>query len=782
MENDNLEKNNRSIFSGRPALAALAPYILGIVLASSISVSYLIPLSLTVISLVITLYFYSGGKLKLSGWWALILMFCLGWFGTGLRSNPAEPNHIGNLATSGGRVELFGRVVGEPDIREDRTYLVVEIDSVKMNRYLIPSFGRVRARVNNGGARYNHADYLMISGYLYKPGGPRNPLGFDYGAYLRTKNIHAGITVKSPMDVLILNKGNTFLGLIISPLRQYLLETTRDHLSPISAAILSGFILGERRDIPEEYQTMFRNTGTLHLMAVSGSNVGMVLAIFAYPLILLRLPRGFRVVILLGVIFFFALLTRLEPSVVRASVMASVGLLAYCWIRKPDYVNVIAIAGLIMLLWNPIRIFDIGLQLSFAATFSIIYFLPRPLSWLSRRRWARFAPVRWLAALSITTLAAQAAVTPLMARYFNNIPTVGLIANIPVGILAAFSTAGGVLFYVVSILGDWAAGIAAMPLEWSLEIVKYLLWLFSSFSAANIKVTSPVWLEIALFWVLSYVIYETVIERRLSRRGIVVSLALFAAIIWSELFEQKPSWRIDFIDTGKNRAWIFVDESGAVLSSFDFFDEDSDPNRVIIPHLMNTTNGRIDYLLTSTPESPSIIDLKKLFSPSVIPADSFSALSGDGLVTADLSREYIIMGGLPGNVKVVWGESDNKKDVVSLALILETRKGVMVFTTGADEKDLIPALKGREIALLEMPWSAYARESSREMIRELRPFTVVFSPDRYSAALPSSRIELTHSGDLILATSICGGFSVAEIDGDLKVRAMRSLSEERNQE
>lgn len=782
MENDNLEKKNRSIFSGRPALAALAPYIFGIIFSTIAVISYLIPLSLTIIALIITIYYYSVGKLKISGRWTLILIFCLGWFGAGLRSNPTEPNHIGNLAASGGKVELFGKVVDEPDIREDKTYLVIDTDSVKTGRYMIPSFGRIRARVNDGGSCYNHADYLMISGYLYKPGGPRNPLGFDYGAYLRTKNIHAGLSVKSPMNVSILKKGNTFLGSVISPLRQYLLAVTRKHLSPVSSAILSGFILGERRDIPEEYQTMFKNTGTLHLMAVSGSNVGMVLVIFAYPMMLLRIRRGFRVTMLIGVIFMFALLTRLEPSVVRATIMATVGLLAYGWIRKPDYVNVIAFAGLMMLLWNPIQVFDVGLQLSFAATFSIVYFLPRPLSWLSRRRWARLAFVRWLMALSITTLAAQVAVTPLMARYFNNIPSVGLVANIPIGLLAAISTTGGIIFYAVSLLGDWAAALLAVPLEWSLELVKILLKLFSSFPAANIKIASPSWFEITLFWVFSYIAYEAVFNRRISRIGVLVFLALFASSIWSGLLERKPAWRIDYIDIGKNKGWIFTDDSGSVLSSFDFYDERYDPNRVIIPHVMNTTNGEIDYLLTSTPDLATLEEIKILFSPKEISIDSLFQRSGSEGITFDVSKNCIFMEGLPGNAKVVLGKSDNNRDAVPLSLILETRKGVMIFSTGADLNDLVAVLNGREVTLLELPWSAYAQESSLETIRELNPAFVVFSPDRYSAALPFSREELTHSNNLILATSICGGFSVAEINGVIKVRTMKGFGEERDHE
>ncbi len=103
----------------------------------------------------------------------------------------------------------------------------------------------------------------------------------------------------------------------------------------------------------------------------------------------------------------------------------------------------------------------------------------------------------------------------------------------------------------------------------------------------------------------------------------------------------------------------------------------------------------------------------------------------------------------------------------------------MVFSTG-DFDGEFPGLEvEKRITLLEMPWSAYARKSCLTTIEKLGPSLIVFSPDRYSAALPSSREELTHSKDLVLATSICGGFRLSRIDGRTEIRTMRVLGDER---
>ena len=753
----------------------------GIFLSLGLDVHYLIPLTLTVASLIVVIYVYLKEAGKWIVWSAALLLVFLGWSNTNLSTGSFPPNHIKNLADLGGMVELAGRVVEEPDIREDRTYLVVEADSISIGRYWIPSIGRVRVKVNNGGSRYNHADIVSLTGYLYEPKGPRNPGGFDYGAYLRARGIFAAMSVSGPHSVTVIEKGQSFLSTVVTPLRSYLISKTREHLSPVPAAILSGFILGERRDIPEEYQTLFRNTGTLHLMAVSGSNVAIVIAIFAFPLAFFGLPRTIRVILLLGVIVFFAILTRLEPSVVRASIMASVGLLAYGWIRKPDYINVLGFAGLIMLIWRPMHIFDVGLQLSFAATFAIIYALPHILSWLSFLSRRRLRWLTWILVISLSTVAAQMAVMPLLARYFNNVPLVGVVANIPVGILAGLSTVAGVAFYFLTALGGWVSSMAAAPLELILHIVTYLLKFFSSLPHANIKVSSPGWPQIALYWVLLYVVYEMFIRRRTSRTGIIAVLAMFSIVVWSGLAESRPSWKVEFVEIGRNRAWIFSDKRGTTIASYDCYRSEDNPNGALIPHILDFYGGRLDYLFSNTADSPEVLELKEIFSSRLFPADSVIYLLNRQPKGADETGDNLASEGLPPNIKVVWGEPDNRGEEENTLPALQIDAGdcILLFAGWSDIRILAGFQADEKVRLLEMPWSAYSQSLCRNLINSLDPEVTIFSPDRLSNIMPRAREELTHSEDRLYSTSICGGFEIAEFGSELMVRTMREIVNER---
>ena len=770
-----MKKENRSIFKNRPLVKALLFFIAGIIFSSTLELNYLYSLIPFLIFSVISLYFYFRNDLESAGISVCIMLFFLGWFRTDLHEGPFAPNHIENIAGMEGKAKLYGKIVEEPDIREDRTYLVIEADSVSIKYYMIPSFGRLRAKVLNGGADFDHSDYVAVDGYLYKPAGPRNPAGFDYAGYLRTKNIFAAMSISGPHNVSIVKKGSSFLSSFIKPIRNYMIKVARENLTPVSAAILSGFVLGERRDIPEEYQTMFRDTGTLHLMAVSGSNVGLVLTVVAIPLTLLGLRRKLKVVILLTVVLFFAILTRLEASVIRASIMASIGLLAYGWLRKPDYINLLGFAGLVMLLWRPLQLFDVGLQLSFAATFGIVYVVPdiykriKPLT-RKKLRW-----IRWVVVAFATTIAAQAAVMPLMAIYFNRFPLVGIIANLPVGLLASLASSLGVALYIVSILGGWLEIILAGLIEIILELIQFFLKFFYDLPLAVIQTASFNWPTIFLYWITLYLTYELIFKRRFSAKGIITGLVCLNLMVWPQVFAAKPIWAIEFIDIGRNRAWIYTDKSGVKLGCFDIYHEDRYAENILMSNILNFHEGRLEWLVTSTPDSYIIKAISESFSPNILDFNDFTNMEIDGNNAFDKK-----LSGHPEWIKFVWEQSDNTEKGSHILACMQLDAGeYFLIMAGWSGMQVMQEFKSdKRIALLELPWSAYARTDCMNAIDRLNPECVVFSQDRFSTLAPWRRSGLTHSSKKVFSTSICGGFSITEVDDKLQIRTMESAGTE----
>ena len=768
-----MNDSRSSILTRRPAAMALLLYIAGILFSLLVDVAYPYPLIIALFSLFGALAFYIRNKADVASYLTATLIFSLGWYLTALSNDSGPANHISKMTEFAGKTQVAGKIIEEPDYRIDRTFLVVDADSLLVNGTWVSTVGKLRAKIAGTAPSCGYSDYVKISGFLYTPPGPGNPRGFDYGQYLRMREIYAAMSVSRPENIVILARGSSFISNVVTPLRDYLLEKTKSFMAAEEAAVLSGFILGEQQNIPEETREHFRRTGTMHLMAVSGSNVGIVLALFTIPLTLLRVPRKIKVIVLLVTITFFAVLTRLQPSVVRATIMAFVGLIAYGWVRKPDYVNLLCFTGLLMLLWHPLGIFDIGVQLSFAATFALVYALPRALALLAFLNTPHYRWLYWIGIALISTLAAQIAVLPVIAHHFQRLPLLSLFANIPVGFLAALSSMIGIAFYVLSILGGWFSSVTAFPLEFILGLTLRILGFFSSLPYAEIRIASPGWLLMVLYWLLLYFVWEMISRKRFSKRALVAALVILNASIWGRNMTKRPDWSLEFLDLGRNRAWLFTIQ-GRTLGCYDCYDEQDNAENLLIPHLLNHHDGRLEYLMSSTLDSPDVGRLASAFSPIVIDPRHFlpNSPSVDG--PERFGAGYLYDDILLADIKVIWDRSDNNvgKGHSLPAIQINVENGTLLLAgwtgmgTTKEHKD--------STILLEMPWSAYAQSACLKQIEMLNPRILVFSPDLYSIAAPNERSRLTHSDERLLSTSICGALMLNSVDGAVNIQTMKA--------
>jgi len=770
-----MSDSDQSLSRRRPALIALIPLILGILLSLVSKIPYYYPLIPSLMLLVCVIVFHLKRNTRLAAISIVLSMLFLGWYLSAISRGPFPPNHISNIAGEGFRTEMAGSVVEEPDIRPDKMYLTLETDSLKTGGNWIPILGHIRVRIISNSLNIRHDDYLNIPCYLYKPSGATNPMGFDYAAYLATKEIFAEAYVSNPAGIEVTKRGNSILSSGIGPLRDKLVAISKKYLKVEQASMLTGFMLGERREMPDEYQRLFKDTGTMHLMAVSGSNVGMVLLIFGFILSLLHLPRSAKAIILLFVVAAFALLTRLEPSVIRASIMAAVGIVAYGWMRKPDLINLLAFSGILMLLWRPMQLFDVGFQLSFAATFGIIYALPKMAEVTSVFDRPGLYWLRWAVLAFLGTMAAQIAVLPLMAHYFQSLPVLGGMANIPVIFLASIAMILGVALFVFSAFGGWLPALIAAMLGGVLDITVIILRFFSSLPLAKISSASFGWAAIILFWASAYLIFEAVASRRITRRALIFSLVCLNFFIWPRAFGKQSDWRVEFLDLRRNHCWIFSAVGRPTIACFDSYEPGGDAESVVIPRIFNQHAGKLDYLLTITPDSPEIDQVASEFGASVITfggeEDSSGRIAGwfDTLfqdnTNCNLSETWI---------KVLWDQSDNTNAGASAypAIEIDVDGGALIFAGWSGMK-IGGDIFNSDIGFVELPWSQYARSRSVEIIARCNPCYAIFSPDRYSTAAPEKREKLTHTFDKTISTSLCGAFAINGRDCAFELETMK---------
>jgi competence protein ComEC len=366
----------------------------------------------------------------------------------------------------GQKVELKGVVAEEPDVRSDKTFLTFAGDE-----------GRLLLTV----ARYPefaYGDELIIKGKITEPKDADQPGEFSYKNYLFRYGIE-GLSYYPELEVTGW-RGNKFKSAILKIKRSFsrVLDTL---ISDPQASFLKGILIGDRRGIPQDVLEQFRVTGTTHLIAISGFNITIIATALAKALE--RFGRRASFVVSLFAIFSFVILTGASASVVRAGIMAALGLIALNIGRLYAITNALVLTAVVMLLHNPkILRFDLGFQLSFLALMGLVYLVP-----VFERTWE--AP-KFIKAYLYPTLAAQVFTVPLILYSFGQLSLVAPLTNLIVVPMIPLSMLLGFITGIIAM----ANAELAVPFAWLssfvlIAILKIVDWT-SKFPMASVNIDS----------------------------------------------------------------------------------------------------------------------------------------------------------------------------------------------------------------------------------------------------------------------------------------------------
>lgn len=325
------------------------------------------------------------------------------------------------------------------------------------------------------------------------------------------------------------------------------------------AALLLGLSIGDTSRIDAEVEEDFRASGLAHLVAVSGANVAMFLAPVLAVATRLRMGLTARVAVGVVAVAFFALLTRWEPSVLRASVMAAVAL-GGLWAGRPRSTGALLGASIVVLLVaDPGLAGSVGFQLSVAATVGLAL-LAGPLA--NRLR----AFPRPVALAAGATAAAQIGVTPLLLLHFGVVPTVTLLANVAAFPAVAAALFGGLVASGAALMwppvGAGLGGPAAAPLAYLIELADRMarLPLPSVTGEGPAAAAAAAFLALLVAWRLRRT------RRSRASRG-AVAAAVLAALTWSAagLGEASGTVTVTFLDVGQGDAAVVRGPDGATI-------------------------------------------------------------------------------------------------------------------------------------------------------------------------------------------------------------------------
>ena len=335
----------------------------------------------------------------------------------------------------GSEVTLEGIVVREPDERETTEHLYVDVED-EILLVIVSRYGK-----------YQYGDYIRVTGLLGKPTSFETDLGrtFNYPGYLLARGVSYTVSF-AEVTVLEEDAGNPALAALLTFKSNFM-----DHLESLivepQVGLSEGLLLGVKRALGDELETVFRETGIIHIVVLSGYNVMLVVAFVMYLFSRLLNPR-FSAVFGVAAIAAFALLVGLSATVVRASIMASLLLIAGATKRIYFVMRGLILAGVIMLIINPyLLVFDTGFQLSFMATLGLIVGAPIVTEKLSLV--PTFLGIR---EFLVATLVTQVFVLPLLLYQIGQFSLVAVVVNVlvlpmvPVAMLLTFVTGLVALF------------------------------------------------------------------------------------------------------------------------------------------------------------------------------------------------------------------------------------------------------------------------------------------------------------------------------------------------
>jgi competence protein ComEC len=258
-----------------------------------------------------------------------------------------------------------------------------------------------------------------------------NPTSFDYKTYLHRKYIYHQLYLKTDAFIIAKHSPKTIFGYADKVRNRIHKRLIENNFKADELAVLEALLLGQRQQISKELQTNYANAGAIHILAISGLHIGIIVLLLNFllnPMARFRHGKVLKLLLMISILWSFAVVSGLSASVVRAVTMFTAIVIASHFRRQTNTFQVLMISMFFLLICKPHFVFDVGFQLSYAAVFAIVWLQPlwkklwNPQLWLSKSFWS----------LLTVSLSAQLGVLPLSLYYFHQFPGLFFVANLTI--------------------------------------------------------------------------------------------------------------------------------------------------------------------------------------------------------------------------------------------------------------------------------------------------------------------------------------------------------------
>lgn len=587
-------------------------------------------------------------------------------------------------------------------------------------------------------------DSYEFSGKLRTPFKAGNPSQFDYGKYLRNFDT---FTVFYTDNAKLLNGRLTLKWKFyqnLNKLRNKIINVHAKYLKSPNLEILGGIVFGDDAVAPPDYiKASFVNSGLLHILAASGMNVAFIYGFWVFFMRRIRAPFKLTVLTGMGVVIIYTFMTGLGASVIRAALMLLFILAGKLIDRDAHTVSLLAFVAMLMLIYNPAFINDVGFQLSFIVTFGLL-----TTANVIFEKYKESKIPDWLIGAILIPVIAQIWVAPIQMFYFNTFSTYSVLANVLSMPFLSVISFGGFISSIIAILTPFTDKICMLSdiiLNFILNILVFISDFFAGLPHSLLTTTHPNIFQLFIYY--GIVLFVTMsIKTGFNKRLVSTCILLFTILLLSLINIPSNDLQIIAFDvqnadcflikTPRNKYFI-IDTGRAGYKG-----SKAQANSIIIKYLKDRGIKNIEGMIIThfdNDHSGGAVDIMKNLNVKQVYINSFEDKSMTSTNIYKTLKELKIPSQIPNNNKSIYSENslnmqtylaeaeeDNEKSIITL---LSYKDFDMLFTgdAGTDAFNKLKKDIPHNIEVLKVGHHGGPHVVSSEMLNHLNTKVSVIS-------------------------------------------------------
>lgn len=547
-----------------PMVRILLPFMAGIIICISLSSTEIIPIIIWISLLLLTLgagFISAVTKRKSLNWlFGVVLslfLFVCAYNSVIFKKEILSPDHFAKKQIQG----TFIARVSEPLQEKDHSYkTILRIEGIRKGTEIIEAKGNILTYFAKDSLSKPPANgsLLAISGTMQEISPAQNPGSFDYRKYMASNNVYHQVylnnyswkTLEEPQGINLFRYSHKLSQKFISILNA-------NGLKGKEFAVASALLLGQKDMLDNETRQAYSGSGVMHILCVSGLHVGVIYIIISFLLGFMKKSGKqlfFKTALILITIWAYAILTGLSPSVMRAAIMFTFISIGNASRRHVHIINSLSVSAMVLLLYDPLMIMNIGFQLSYIAIIGII-FINKPIAdlWQPKNR-----ILDYIWGLTAVSIAAQAATGPLAMYYFHQFPTYFIVGNlvaIPLSFLAIYSGVAVLLTSFVPIISN----VFGLITNYILFALNFIIGSIEHLPNSVLQIHSVFRLDTFLIYLILTAIMMLVYYKRKEFIYITLALVLMlsANLSYTSISRQRQQ-KIIFYSVNKQSAIGFI--------------------------------------------------------------------------------------------------------------------------------------------------------------------------------------------------------------------------------